>query len=93
MGIYLVKIKHQIQLAHISKKTIQHLHEKVYSFQVSKFIVVRIHTDAEEQSCVAPVDDLQGTELDKVGLVLLVTRGDQTMYFTFEADFIVILKL
>lgn len=48
----------------------------MYSLQISKLIVIRIDTGAEEETRIAAVDDLGGiSELDEVGLVLLVARG------------------
>lgn len=77
--IHLVKIEHQVQLAHVPKERIQHLDEEVYRLQVRELVVVGVDTGAEEQPCVAPVDDLVVAELDEVGLVLLVARRDEAV--------------
>jgi hypothetical protein len=73
---YLVEIKHQVQLAHIAKERIQHLHKEVDSLEIRQFVVIGIDTHAEEQPCIPPVHDLQRPKLYKVALVLLVARRD-----------------
>lgn len=76
---HLVEIKHQVQLAHIPKKAIQHLHEEVYGLQIRQFVVVGVHANTEEQARVPPVDDFEGAEFDEVGLVFLVAGGDEAV--------------
>jgi hypothetical protein len=77
---YLVKVEHQIQLAHVPEERIQHLDEEVYRLQVRQFVVVCIDARAEEQPCVSPIHDLgHVAEFDEVGLVLLVARRDQAV--------------
>jgi hypothetical protein len=78
-SIDLVKVEHQIQLTHIPEERIQHLDKEVYRLQVRELIVVGIDARAEEQSCIAAVDDLVVAEFDKVRLVLLVARGDEAV--------------
>ena len=51
----------------------------MYCFQIRQFIVIRIDAGAEEEACIPPVDDLVVAELDKVGLVFLVSRGDEAV--------------
>ena len=79
----------------------------MYGFQIGQLIVVGVDTDTKEEPSVASVDDFQVTELDEIGLMLLVARGDETMdlasvrirwcskdrgcYLAFELDFLVIL--
>ena len=60
-------------------KAVQHLHEEMYGLQVRQLVIVGVHANAEKQAGVAAVDDLEGTELDEVGLVLLVARRDQAV--------------
>ena len=91
ISTYLVKVKHQIQLAHIPKERIQNLHEEVYRLQIAQLVIIGVHARAKEQACVSPVDDLGGAELDEVGLVLLVARRDQAVHFAFQADFLFVL--
>jgi len=76
---YLVEVKHQIQFTHIPKETVQHLHEEVNRFQVRQFVIVGVHARTEEEARVAPIDDLVVAELDKVGLVFLIARGDEAV--------------
>ena len=72
-------------------KLIQHFHEEVYAFQVGEFVVVGVDARAEEEAGVATVDDFRGApELDEVGLVFLVPRGDEPVDFAFEFDFFVV---
>jgi hypothetical protein len=47
--------------------------------QVGELVVVGVDAGAEEEPRVAPVDDLVVTELDEVGLVFLVARGDEAV--------------
>lgn len=73
---YLVEIEHQVQLTNIAKERIKHFYEEMYSLQIRKLIVIRIDTCAEEETRITTVDDLGGiSELDEVGLVLLVARS------------------
>ena len=88
---HLVEIEHQIQFAHIPKELIQNLNEKVYSLQVRQLVVIRIYASAEEESRISPVYNLTAaTELDEVGLVLLVARRYEAVDFAFELDLFVI---
>ena len=88
---HLIKVKNQIQLTHIAKKRIQHLHKEMYRLQIRQLVIVRIHTDTEEQSRVAPVDDFRRAELNEVRLVLLVPRRNQAVDFAFKLDLFFIL--
>ncbi len=47
--------------------------------EIRQLVVVCVDADAEEEAGVAPVDDFQGAEFDKVGLVLLVAGGDEAV--------------
>jgi hypothetical protein len=51
----------------------------MYGLQVRKLVIVRVDARTEEESCVAPVDDLVVAELDEVGLVFLVSGGDKAV--------------
>ena len=64
----------------------------MYSLQICKLIVIGVDTDAEEQARIAPIDDLERAEFDKVGLVFLVARRDEAMDFAFQFDFLLILE-
>lgn len=77
---YLVEIKHQIQLAHISKEGIQHLDKEVYGLEISQLVIVRINARAEEQPRISPIHYFgHVSELDEVRLVLLVARRNEAM--------------
>lgn len=47
--------------------------------QVRQLVIVGVDAHAEKQAGVPPIDDLQGAELDEVGLVFLVARGDEAV--------------
>lgn len=71
--IHLIEIKHQIQFTHVAEESVEHFHKEVDSLQVCELVVVCVDAGAEEESCVAAVDDLGGLpEFDEVGLVFLV---------------------
>lgn len=61
--VNLVKIKDEVQLAHVPEELIQHLYEEVDRLQVRQLVVVRVDANAEEQPRVPPVDDLCGGEV------------------------------
>jgi len=74
-GIDLVEIKHQVQLADVSKERVQHLDKEVDRLEIGELVVVCVDARAKEESGVPPVDDLVVPELDEIGLVFLVARG------------------
>jgi hypothetical protein len=45
---YLIKVEYQIQLAHISKESIQYFHKEMNGFQIGQFIIVGIDAYTEE---------------------------------------------
>jgi hypothetical protein len=51
----------------------------VYSLQIRELVIVCVDARTEEEACVPPVDDLILSELDEVGLVLLVAGGDEAV--------------
>lgn len=55
-----------------------------------ELVVVCVDAGAEEEASVAAIDDLVVAEFDKVGLVLLVTRGDEAVDFALELDLFVV---
>lgn len=75
----LVEVEDQIQLAHIAEEGVQHLDEKVDGLQVRQLVVVGVDACAEEEPRVPAVHDLVVSELDEVGLVLLVARCYETV--------------
>lgn len=88
---HLVKIKDQVQLTHIPKKTIQHFDKEMNSFQIRQLIIIRVDADTKEEPRISPINNLERTEFDKVGLMLLIPRRNQAMHFTLEFDFLFIL--
>jgi hypothetical protein len=76
---HLIEVENQIQLAHIAEETVQDFHKEVYRFQIREFIVIGIYAGAEEETCISTVYYLVVAELDKVGLVLLVSGGDKAV--------------
>lgn len=60
----LVEVEHEVQLADVVEVLVEHLHEVVDGLQVAEIVVVHVHADAEVQPCVAPVHDLEVTELE-----------------------------
>lgn len=51
----------------------------MYRLQISQLVVVCVDAHAEEETRVPPVDYLERAELDKVGLVLLVSGSDEAV--------------
>jgi hypothetical protein len=52
----------------------------VYCLQIRQFVVIGIDACAKEETRVSPVDYLgHVAELDKIGLVLLIARGNKAM--------------
>src|SRR4051794_4550317 len=74
--IHLVKVKHQVQLAHVAKERVEHLDKEMYGLEERQLVIVGVDARAKEEPRVAPVDDLVVAELDEIGLVLLVAGGD-----------------
>jgi hypothetical protein len=60
---HLVKIKDQIQLAHIPKELVQHLDKEVDGLQVGELVVVGVDTHAEEEARVPAIDDFRGRQV------------------------------
>jgi len=89
--IYLVEVENEVELANVPKESVQDLDEEVYGLQIGELVIIRIDADAEEETCISPINDPHTPELDKVGLMLLVARGDQAVDFALEADLFLIL--
>ena len=51
----------------------------MYSLQIRQLVIVGVHADAEEQTGVSTIDDLERAKLDEIGLVFLIPRGDQAV--------------
>ena len=56
----------------------------MYRLQISQLVVVCVDAHAEEETRVPPVDYLERAELDKVGLVLLVSGSDEAVDLAVE---------
>lgn len=89
-SIYFVKVENKIKLTHVSEESVEHLNEEVNCLEVGEFVVVGVDAGAEEEAGVAAVDDLIISELDKIGLVLLIAGGDEAVDFAFELDLLVV---
>jgi len=76
---YLIEVEHKIQLTHVPKESIQHLHEEMYSLQISQLVIVRVDTGTEEEPRVSPIDDLVVAKLYEVRLIFLVSRRDEAV--------------
>jgi hypothetical protein len=60
---YLVKIENEIELADVSKESIENLDKEVDGFEVGELVVVSIDAQAKEESCIATVHNLEVAEL------------------------------
>lgn len=89
-SIHLVKVEDEVELADVSEEGIEDLDEEVDGLEKSQLVVVCVDAGAEEEPCVAAVDDLVVAELDEVGLVLLVAGGDEAVDFALELDLFVV---
>lgn len=79
--IHLVKREYQVQFTDVLEKGVENLYKEMDRLEVRELIVVGVHADTEEETGVSSVDDLVVPELDKVGLVLLVSRRYESVYF------------
>jgi hypothetical protein len=62
----------------------------VDGLEVGELVVVGVDTCAEEEACVSAVDNFVIAELDKVGLVFLVSRRNEAVDFAFQLDLLVV---
>ncbi len=51
----------------------------MYGLEIRELVIVGVDADAEEEAGVAAVDDFEGAEFDKVGLVFLVAGRDEAV--------------
>jgi hypothetical protein len=65
-SFYLVEIEDKVQLTNIVKILIKDLNKVVDGLQVVEIVVINIHTDAEVETSIAPVDNLEVSKLHKV---------------------------
>lgn len=89
-GVHLVKVEDEVELADVAEEGVEHLDEEVDGLEEGELVVVCVDASAEEEARIAAVDNLVVAELDKVGLVLLVARGDEAVDFTLELDLFVV---
>jgi hypothetical protein len=78
-SVDLVEVEDQIQLADVAEEGVEDLDEEVDGLEEGELVVVGVDAGAEEEARVPPVDDLVVAELDKVGLVLLVSGRDEAV--------------
>ncbi len=51
----------------------------MYGLEIRELVIVGVDADAEEEAGVAAVDDFEGAEFHKVGLVFLVAGRDEAV--------------
>jgi len=90
--IDLVKVENKIKLADVSEKGIEDLDKEVNGLEVGELVIVCVDAGAEEKTCVAAVNNLVVSELDKVGLVFLIAGCDEAMDFAFKLDLLLVAK-
>lgn len=64
--VNLIEVEHQIQFANIVEVFVQHFYKVVYRLEISQVVVAHVHADAEVEAGVAPVDDLEVSELHEI---------------------------
>ena len=62
------------------------------SLEIGELVIVCVDTGTEEETGVTAVYDLIVSELDKVGLVFLIARRNETMDFTLELNLLLVAK-
>ena len=60
---HLVEVEHQVKLADITEELIQYFHKIVDSLEIAEVVVLEVQTEAEVQTSVSSVDNLEVTEL------------------------------
>lgn len=78
-SVHLVKVEDQIQLTDIAKEGVKNLDKEMDCLKIRQLVIVGVDACAEEKARVPPVDDFVVAELDKVGLVFLVSRRYKSM--------------
>jgi hypothetical protein len=90
--IDLVEVEDKIELTDVSEKGIEDLNEEVNSLEEGELVIVCVDTGAEEETGVTAVDDLIVAKLDKVGLVFLIARRNETVDFALELNLLLVAK-
>lgn len=86
-SVHFVKVEDQIEFADVAEEGVENLDKEVDGLEIGQFIVVGVDARAEEETCVATVDDLVVAELDEIGLVFLVTRRYKPVHLIATAHF------
>ena len=76
---HLVEVEYQVKLAHVPEETVQDLYKEMNRFQIRQLVIVGVDADTEEEPGITPVNNLEGPELNEVGLVLLVPGRDESV--------------
>jgi len=71
---------------------IQDFDKVVNGFQVSQVVVIDINTNAEVESSVSSIDNLEVSKLNKVGM-LGISNGDHSVDFFNQFLLLVIVKI
>ena len=62
---HLAKVEHQVELPDIAEELIQYLHKVVDGLEIAKAVVLEVQTEAEVQTSISSVDNLEVTVLVK----------------------------
>jgi hypothetical protein len=89
-GINLVEVEDKVKLADVSEKGIEDLDKEVNGLEERQLVIVCVDASAKEETGVAAVDDLVVAELDKVGLVFLITGRNEAVDFALELDLLLV---
>jgi len=68
-GVDFVEVEDEVELADVVEILVEDLDEVVDGLQIRQVVVTHIHADAEVETSVAAVDDLEVAELDEVGVL------------------------
>lgn len=90
--VNLVEVEHQVYFTDIVEVFIYHFYEVVYGLTIGQIVVVDVQADAEVEASVAPVDDLEGPELHKVGVVG-IPNVDHGVHFLNQLLLLIIIEL
>merc|ERR1712071_30391 len=91
-AVNLVEVEHQIKLAHVVEVFVKNLNKVVNGFQVAQVVVVDIDADAEVQTCVPAVHDLEVAELNKVR-VFCIPNGNNCVNFFNQLLLLIIIEI
>ena len=60
---HLVEVEHQVELTDVAEELIQYLHKVVDGLKIAEVVVLKVKTEAEVQTSISSVDNLEVTEL------------------------------